>query len=64
MLPLTGDKEFIAFDKLPKTLRTILNYSPTRLDPRFIFGMYKTQGLKSTIQYLEDIGLTTSSLDG
>lgn len=48
--------ELIAFDNLPETLRTILNYMPDRIDPRFILGMYTQQGLKNTINYLEDRG--------
>lgn len=50
-------KELADFDNLPKELRTILNYSTECVDPRYIHGMYKTQGLTNTINYLKDIGL-------
>lgn len=52
--------ELEAFDSLPTTLRKVLNYNRECLDPRYIFGMYKTQGLKATLGYLDSIGL----LDG
>ena len=54
------EAELNAFDQLPKELRTILNYTFMNVDPRYILGMYKTQGLKNTKYYLDSIGL----LDG
>lgn len=45
-----------AHDKLPKKLRDILNEGPYPIDPRYILGMYKTQGLRATVGYLENIG--------
>ncbi len=54
------EKELQAFDKLPKQLRTVLNYTYMCVDPRYILGMYRTQGLRNTMFYLDSIGL----LDG
>ena len=48
--------EMEAFDKLPKEIRDALNDAPFRVDPRFFYGMYKTQGLEDTLEYLEMIG--------
>ncbi len=45
-----------AFDSLPQELRTVLNYCSIRIDPRFVLGMYKQQGLRDTLDYLDGIG--------
>lgn len=50
-------KEMLAFDKLPLNLRDILNYSDMCIDPRFVLGMYKDQGIDNTLSYLDAIGL-------
>lgn len=50
-------KELEAFDNLPKHLRDALNYTNECLDPRYILGKYKTEGLKDTLRYLDDIGM-------
>lgn len=50
-------REMQAFDKLPITLRDILNYLDMCVDPRYILGMYKEQGINDTIDYLDAIGL-------
>ena len=46
-----------AFDKLPSQLRNILNYIDMRIDTRYILGIYKEQGLKNTLYYLDSIGV-------
>lgn len=46
-----------AFDELPSQLRNILNYIDMRIDPRYILGIYKEQGLKNTLYYLDSIGV-------
>lgn len=45
------------FDKLPTELRDILNYTEECIDPRYIYGMFKEQGLKNTLMYLDSIGI-------
>ena len=51
------ENELKAFNQLPAQLRNFLNYTSENIDPRYILGMYKTIGLKATLQYLKDIGL-------
>lgn len=51
-------KELEAFDTLPEELRTVLNYTRDYIDPRYILGIYKNQGLSDTLDYLASIGAT------
>jgi hypothetical protein len=49
------NSELEAFDTLPQELRTELNYASDRLDPRFILGILKNQGLEAAKAYINDI---------
>lgn len=57
VLNMSIETELLAFDKLPTELRQILNYTYEHIDPRYVLGMYKTQGLNRTVNYLDDIGM-------
>lgn len=54
ILPLKCNKnsELEAFDNLPTELRTEINYSSARLDPRQILGIYKQQGIQQAISFI------------